>query len=216
VSLRIVVADDSVLLREGLAHLLNEAGYSVVATAEDAPALIRRTLRERPDLVVTDVRMPPNFTDDGLRAAVRIRQEMPEVAILALSQWVEAAGIYDLMKDGRGGVGYLLKDRIMEMKALSDAIEQLARGETVMDPQVVAQLMVIRDSSPLARLTAREREVLELMATGKSNSAIATALTITLGAVEKHVAAIFTKLDLPPNTADHRRVLAVLTALGIR
>jgi DNA-binding NarL/FixJ family response regulator len=213
---RIVVADDSLLLREGLARLLTEAGHTVVGLADSAPDLLREVRRRRPDLAVVDVRMPPGFTDDGLRAALELRREQPALAVLVLSQWVEAAAAKDLLADGRGGVGYLLKDRIVELDSLDDAVRRLAAGESVIDPQVVAELMVRRGPSPLERLTPREREVLALMAQGKSNAAIATALTITDGAVEKHVASIFTKLDLPPSPSDHRRVLAVLTALGLR
>ncbi|MDR1295365.1 MAG: response regulator transcription factor [Bifidobacteriaceae bacterium] len=215
-AVRIVVADDSVLLREGLARLLTEAGHIVVGTADSAPDLLREVRRTRPDLAVVDVRMPPDLTDDGLRAARELRRELPDLAVLVLSQWVEASAARDLLADGRGGAGYLLKDRIVELDSLDDAIRRLAAGETVIDPQVVAQLMVRHSSSPLERLTPREAEVLNLMAQGKSNTAIAMALTVTGGAVEKHVASIFTKLDLPPSPSDHRRVLAVLTALGLR
>jgi DNA-binding NarL/FixJ family response regulator len=214
--LRIVVADDALLLREGLARLLTEAGHKVVATADSAPALLAAARQWRPDLAVVDVRMPPDFTDDGLRAAIALRRELPDLAVLVLSQWIEAEAARELLADGRGGVGYLLKDRVQDLDSLADAIDRLAADGTVMDPEVVAQLMIRPGTSPLERLTARESEVLALMAAGRSNAAIATGLFITEGAVEKHVASIFTKLDLAPSADDHRRVLAVLMAVGRR
>ncbi|MDR1189994.1 MAG: response regulator transcription factor [Bifidobacteriaceae bacterium] len=212
--LRIVVADDSVLLREGLARLLAEAGHLVVDTAASAPELLAAVRRSRPELAVVDVRMPPDFTDDGLRAAIELRAELPGLAVLVLSQWVEAGAARELLADGRGGAGYLLKDRVQDLGSLDQAIRRLAHGGTVIDPEVVAQLMVRPADSPLGRLTPREREVLGLMAEGKSNAAIASSLVVTEGAVEKHVASIFAKLDLAPSVSDHRRVLAVLMALG--
>jgi DNA-binding NarL/FixJ family response regulator len=173
-------------------------------------AVARRT---EPDLAVVDVRMPPGFRDDGLQAAIALRGESPGLAVLVLSQWVEAGAARELLADGRGGTGYLLKDRVQDLASLDEAIRRLAAGGTVIDPEVVAQLMVRPADSPLRRLTAREREVLGLMAEGKSNAAVAAALVITDGAVEKHVASIFMKLDLVPSANDHRRVLAVLMAL---
>jgi DNA-binding NarL/FixJ family response regulator len=211
--MRIVLAEDSVLLREGLVRLLEEAGHQVVAAVGDAAALVEAVEAESPDVGIVDVRMPPTFTDDGLRAAVRLRRERPGFRVLVLSQYVEEAYARELLATG-GGVGYLLKDRVADLAALSRALDRIAAGETVVDPEVVAQLMTAgRGGRELDRLTAREREVLALVADGRSNGAIAEALTVTLGAVEKHVASIFAKLDLAPSPDDHRRVLAVLAHL---
>jgi DNA-binding NarL/FixJ family response regulator len=211
--MRIVLAEDSVLLREGLIRLLEEAGHQVIAAVGDATGLVRAVRELGPDVGIVDVRMPPTFTDDGLRAAVLLRRERPDFAVLVLSQYVEEAYARELLATG-GGVGYLLKDRVADLDALSGALNRIAAGETVIDPEVVAQLMTTRrDGRELDRLTAREREVLALIADGRSNAAIAGALTVTGGAVEKHVASIFAKLDLAPSTDDHRRVLAVLAWL---
>jgi DNA-binding NarL/FixJ family response regulator len=212
--LRIVLGEDSVLLREGLQRLLTEAGHHVVAAVGDAESLVAAIVAERPDVAVVDVRMPPTFTDDGLRAALRARREAPGMGVLVLSQYVEDAYARDLLADGGRGVGYLLKDRVQDLDALSDALQRVAAGGSVMDPEVVAQLLVRRDvREPLATLTPREREVLSLMAEGRSNTAIANRLVVSEGAVEKHVSSIFNKLALAPSEADHRRVLAVLAWL---
>ncbi|WP_149202686.1 response regulator [Actinotalea subterranea] len=212
--MRIVLAEDSVLLREGLVRLLDEAGHTVVAAVEHADAIVPAVLEHRPDVAILDVRMPPTFTDDGLRAAVRAREAVPGLAVLVLSQYVEESYARDLLADGRGGVGYLLKDRVQDLDALADAVVRVAEGGTVLDPDVVAQLLVPRRvTDPLGSLTAREREVLALMAEGRSNTAIAQRLVVSDGAVEKHVGNLLMKLDLTPSTEDHRRVLAVLAWL---
>lgn len=211
--MRIVVADDSTLLREGLQLILADAGHQVVAGVGDGAALVDVALRERPDLAITDVRMPPSGSDEGLRAAVRIRQEWPQAPILVLSQYVVEAYADELLAAGDGSIGYLLKDRVADIDEFLAAVESVAGGGTVLDPQVIAQLMT-RRRDPLASLTAREREVLSLMAQGMSNAAIAARLVVTLGAVEKHTQRIFAKLQLSPeDTAGHRRVLAVLAFL---
>ncbi|MCB2174847.1 MAG: response regulator transcription factor [Actinomycetales bacterium] len=212
--MRILLAEDSVLLREGLVRLLEEAGHDVVATVEHADRIVPAALEHRPDVAVLDVRMPPTFTDDGLRAAVELRRLAPEIAVLVLSQYVEESYARDLLSDGRGGIGYLLKDRVQDLGALDDALHRVAAGGSALDPDVVAQLVAARrGTDPLARLTGREREVLMLMAEGRSNAAIAAALVISAGAVEKHVGNVFAKLDLPPDDNDHRRVRAVLAWL---
>lgn len=214
-TVRIVLAEDSVLLREGLVRLLAEAGHDVAAAVDDADALVPAVLEHRPDVAVVDVRMPPTFTDDGLRAAVEARRALPGLGVLVLSQYVEESYARDLLGDGSGGVGYLLKDRVQDLASLTDALDRVAAGGTVLDPEVVAQLLVRRPvAAPLARLTARERDVLALMAEGRSNAAIAQRLVVSEGAVEKHVGNVFTKLDLAPSDEDHRRVLAVVTWLG--
>lgn len=207
--MRVLIADDSFLLREGLARLLEELGHEVVAAVEDAPSVVPAALEHEPDLAVVDVRMPPTGTDDGLRAAVELRRRRPETAVLVLSQYVEESYAGDLLATG-GGVGYLLKDRVSALDELADALERVCAGGTVLDPTVVAQIFAARRATPLDRLTPREREVLGLMAEGRTNAAIARRLVVTLKAVEKHVASIFDKLDLPPSSDDHRRVLAVL------
>jgi DNA-binding NarL/FixJ family response regulator len=211
--MRIVVADDSTLLREGVQLILGDAGHQVVAGVGDGTALVEAALRERPDLVITDVRMPPSGTDEGLRAAVRIREEWPDAPILVLSQYVVEAYADELLAAGIGSIGYLLKDRVGDIDEFLAAVDSVAGGGTVLDPQVVAQLMT-RRRDPLATLTPREREVLSLMAQGMSNAAIAARLVVTSGAVEKHTQRIFAKLQLSPDdTAGHRRVLAVLAFL---
>ena len=207
--MRIVVADDSVLLREGLQLLLAEAGHEVVAAVGDGPSLVEAGLSHRPDLCVVDVRMPPSHTDEGLRAVVEMRQEWPEAKVMVLSQYVELSYAEDLLADGRGGMGYLLKDRVSDVQDFLGAIERVASGGTVIDPIVVSQL-IGRRRDPLAALTPRESEVLALMAEGHSNAGIAQAMTVTEGAVEKYTARVFTKLDLLPDDSGHRRVLAVL------
>jgi len=206
---RVVLAEDSVLLREGLVRLLEEAGCEVLAAVGDGEQLLAAAREHRPDVAVVDVRMPPSFTDEGLRAALAVREELPGTAVLVLSQYVEESYAGDLLATG-GGVGYLLKDRVSALAELSQALERLVAGGTVLDPTVVSQLFAARRARPLDRLTPREREVLGLMAEGRTNPAIARALVVTPKAVEKHVSAIFDKLDLPPSTDDHRRVLAVL------
>ncbi len=209
--MRIVIAEDSVLLRAGLTRILADAGEEVVATVGDADELIRVVHLHHPDLAIVDVRMPPTHTDDGLRAALRIRTELPEIGLLVLSQYVEAQYATDLLGANTSSIGYLLKDRIAEISEFLGAVRRVADGATVLDPEVVAQLLArSRQLDPLERLTPREREVLELMAEGRSNTAIARTLVVSDKAVEKHVGNIFTKLDLPPAPDDHRRVLAVL------
>ena len=211
-ALRVVVADDSVLLREGLVRMLAEAGVDVVGSYPDAERLLAELVGLAPDLVVLDVRMPPTFRDEGVRAAIRVRELLPQVGILLLSQYVEVAYAQELLSSGRGGIGYLLKDRVASLTELADAIERIASGGTVLDPEVVAQL-IGRRHDPLETLTPREREVLTAMAEGRTNAAIASALVIGVGAVEKNVTSIFQKLGLDDSGSDHRRVLAVLTWL---
>jgi len=212
--MRVVVADDAVLLREGLVRLLTENGHEVVAVVGDGPSLVSAVVEHRPEISIVDVRMPPSHTDEGLRAAVEARQLVPGSPVLVLSQYVEVSYADDLLADRRGGVGYLLKDRVAEITDFLDALARVAGGGTVLDPEVVAQLVTRRGRGPLDALTPREREVLALMAEGRSNTAIARTLVVTDGAVEKHVKNIFTKLDLPPDEEQHRRVLAVLAYLG--
>jgi DNA-binding NarL/FixJ family response regulator len=213
-SLRIVVADDAVLLREGLVRLLAEDGHQVVAAVGDGPALVDAVLAHRPDVSVVDVRMPPTHTDEGLRAAITARSRLPGAPVLVLSQYVEASYAADLLADGSGAVGYLLKDRVAKVAEFLDALHRVASGETVLDPQVIAQLLAgRRRNDPLGTLTARERELLALMAEGHSNTAIAQRLVLSASAVEKHIGNIFAKLGLPPDDAQHRRVLAVLAYL---
>jgi DNA-binding NarL/FixJ family response regulator len=208
---RAVIAEDLVLLREGLSRLLADNGVEVVAAVDNPDGLVTSVLLERPELAIVDVRLPPTFTDEGLRAALEIRRQVPETAILVLSQYVEQTYARELLADGRGGTGYLLKDRVIDIPQFLEAVHRVAAGGTALDPEVVAQLFAVRGASdPLERLTPREREVLGLMAEGRSNAGIAAALVLTVGAVEKHVANILQKLDLPPSDSDHRRVLAVL------
>jgi DNA-binding NarL/FixJ family response regulator len=210
--LRVVVADDSVLLREGLVRVLDEAGFDVVAAYGDGDAMLAALLEVAPDLVILDVRMPPSYRDEGVRAAIRARELMPDVGILLLSQYVEVAYAQELLSSGRGGVGYLLKDRVASLDQLRDAVERIATGGTVLDPEVVAHLLG-RRNDPLDSLTPREREVMSLMAEGRTNAAIGAALFIGIGAVEKNVTSIFQKLGLEDSGTDHRRVLAVLAYL---
>ncbi|MEV7011615.1 response regulator transcription factor [Streptosporangium sp. NPDC051022] len=207
--MRVVLAEDAVLLREGLIGLLERFGHPVVAAVGDVPSLVAAVEEHEPDIVVTDVRMPPAFTDEGLRAALTLRTARPGLPVLILSQYVQQAYVAELMD---GGIGYLLKDRIGHVREFVDALERVAAGATVVDPEVVRQLLA-RRRDPLRRLTPREHEVLALVAEGRSNSAVARTLVVTEAAVAKHIASILAKLDLPPAGDDHRRVLAVLAYL---
>lgn len=212
--MRIVVADDSVLLREGLQLLLGEAGHDVVAAVGDGPGFVDAVLEHRPDLAIVDVRMPPSHTDEGLRAAVAVRRAWPGGRVLVLSQYVVASYADELLASGEGGVGYLLKDRVSEVAEFLDALVTVQAGGTVLDPLVVRHLMG-RRHDPLLALTPREREVLTLMAEGRSNAAVAEALVVSLAAVEKHTQRIFAKLGLAPDDdQSHRRVLAVIRFLS--
>ncbi|MGI8696414.1 MAG: response regulator [Mycobacteriales bacterium] len=212
--MRVVIAEDAVLLREGITRLLEEAGITVVDAVGDGEALLRAVERQQPDACVVDVRMPPTFTDEGIKAGLVIRRQWPAVAVLVLSQYVEERYAVDLIAGETRGVGYLLKDRVADVADFVEALRRVAGGGTALDPEVVAQLLVrSRRRDPLARLTPRERDVLRLMAEGRSNGGIAEKLVVTDGAVEKHVSNIFTKLDLPPAEQDHRRVLAALRFL---
>jgi DNA-binding NarL/FixJ family response regulator len=211
---RVVIAEDLALLRDGLTRLLRDNGFDVVAAVQDGDALVHAVMLERPDVAIIDIRLPPTFRDEGLRAALTLRERAPETAVLIVSQYVEQAYAAELLAGGEGGVGYLLKDRIMEVDDFVDAVRRVAGGGTALDPEVVRQLFARQKADgPLERLTPRETEVLGLMAEGRSNSAIASQLVLTIGAVEKHVANIFMKLRLPPSDTDHRRVLAVLAYL---
>jgi DNA-binding NarL/FixJ family response regulator len=211
---RVVIADDSVLLREGIVRLLDDAGLEVVGQAGNAEDLLRRVRFDRPDVAIVDIRMPPSHTDEGLRAAQQIRQEHPAVGVLVLSQYVEPSYAMELLADNAEGVGYLLKDRVSDVGEFVGAVRRVGEGGSALDPAVVSQLVGRRrQRDPLDELTAREREVLELMAEGRSNAAIGEKLVITPRAVEKHVTSIFQKLNLPATAEDHRRVLAVLTFL---
>jgi DNA-binding NarL/FixJ family response regulator len=211
---RVVLAEDSVLLREGIARILGEAGIEVVGQAGDAEDLLRKVRAHKPDVAITDIRMPPTNTDEGLRAAHEIRGELPEVGVLVLSQYVEEGYALDLLADNAAGLGYLLKDRVGDVDAFIDAVRRVSDGGSALDPEVVSQLLGRkRRDDPLDELTAREREVLGLMAEGRSNHAIAEALVVTERAVEKHVTNIFSKLNLANTPEDHRRVLAVLAYL---
>jgi DNA-binding NarL/FixJ family response regulator len=212
--MRVVIADDSVLLREGIVRLLDEAGMDVVGQAGDAEDLIRKVLAHKPDVAVVDIRMPPTNTDDGLRAALEIRGAAPETGVLVLSEYLEEGYALDLVGDRPDGTGYLLKHRVAEIDRFVEAVRRVAEGGSVLDPEVIAHLVGRRRrDDPIAELTEREREVLSLMAEGRSNNAIAEHLVVTERAVEKHVTSIFNKLGLPPAAEDHRRVLAVLTFL---
>jgi DNA-binding NarL/FixJ family response regulator len=212
--MRVVVADDSVLLREGVVRLLQEAGFDVVGQAGDAEELIRKVGAHKPDVAVVDVRMPPTQTDEGLRAAAEIKRSRPETGVLVLSQVVEAGSALELFADGADGLGYLLKDRVADIDRFTDAVRRVAEGGSALDPEVVSLLLGRRRrEDPLGELTPREREVLELMAEGRSNVAISEAMVVTERAVEKHVTSIFGKLGLTPAAEDHRRVLAVLRYL---
>ena len=212
--LRVVLGEDSVLLLAGLVKLLESAGFEVVATAAEAISLVAAVEREHPDLVIADVRMPPTHTDEGIRAALAIRSRWPDIAILVLSQYVEERYAADLLSANTSSVGYLLKDRVADVADFLDALRRVAAGGTALDPEVVAQLLLRRGADPLQALTQRERDVLALMAEGRSNMEIATALVITDSAVSKHINSIFAKLGLHPGDTGHRRVLAVLRYLG--
>jgi DNA-binding NarL/FixJ family response regulator len=211
---RVVIAEDLALLREGLMRLLGEHGFEVVAAVEDGEALVAAVEEHDPHVCVVDVRLPPTFTDEGVRAALEARRRRPGLPVLVLSQYVEQTFAAELLSDGRGGVGYLLKDRVADVRDFVEAVRRVAEGGTALDPEAVAQLLGGRRDSALDELTPRERDVLALMAEGRSNAAIAESLVVTDGAVEKHVSSIFAKLGLPPSEQDHRRVLAVLAWLG--
>jgi DNA-binding NarL/FixJ family response regulator len=214
--MRVVIAEDSILVREGLTRLLGETGIEVAAAVGDAESFLRAVDAEQPDAVVVDVRLPPTFSDEGLRAALVVRQSWPRTGVLVLSQYVEERYATELLsgnRDPEAGVGYLLKDRVGNIAELLDALHRVAAGGSALDPEVVSQLLT-RRGRPLDTLTARERQVLALMAEGRSNTAIAAALVVGPGAVEKHISAIFAKLGLPPTDTENRRVLAVLAYLG--
>ncbi|NUS90948.1 MAG: response regulator transcription factor [Nocardia sp.] len=213
--LRVLIVEDSAILRDGLAGLLTERGHEIVAMAGDASRLNELVSRHDPDVAVVDVRLPPSFTDEGLLAAIELRRRFPMTGVLVFSQWIETRYATELLANGAGGVGYLLKDRVADVREFVDALYRVATGGTALDPEVVSQLMgASRHQDPLARLTPREREVLESMAQGLTNQAIAAALTVSERAVEKHIGNIFTKLDRPPSDTHHRRVLAVLRLKG--
>jgi DNA-binding NarL/FixJ family response regulator len=211
--MRVVIAEDSVLLREGLARLMEVGGIEVIDTVGDAEALLRSVERDRPDLVVADVRMPPDQSDEGVRAALVLRRQYPDLAILMLSQYVEERYAVELLTGQMRGIGYLLKDRVADVAEFLDSLQRVADGGTALDPEVVSQLLVRSNGSELDRLTPREREVLSHMAEGRSNAGIAAVLVLSEGAVSKHINAIFTKLGLPPSDSGNRRVLAILKFL---
>jgi DNA-binding NarL/FixJ family response regulator len=211
---RVVVADDSVLLREGIVRILADSGFDVVGQAGDAEDLIRKVSAHKPDVAIVDVRMPPTNTDDGLRAAQKIRADQPDTGVLVLSQYIEEGYALELLSENAEGVGYLLKDRVADVERFTESVRRVGEGGSALDPEVVAQLLGRRRrEDPLDELSPREREVLELMAEGRSNNAIAAQMVVTERAVEKHVTSIFGKLKLPPTAEDHRRVLAVLRYL---
>lgn len=213
--MRIVIAEDSAVLRDGLSLLLTTRGHEVAAAVTDADRLLSAVTTHSPDVAVVDVRMPPTFTDEGLRAAIQLRRTHPQVGVLVFSQHIETRYAADLLAGGAGGVGYLLKDRVADVRDFIAALDTIAGGGTVLDPEVITQVLgATRRGDDLDTLTTREREVLGLMAEGRTNTAIARTLYITEGSVEKHVSSIFTKLRLPPSESDHRRVLAVLRYLG--
>jgi DNA-binding NarL/FixJ family response regulator len=212
--MRVVLADDSLLLREGVARLLQDAGLEVVAQAGDAEDLLRKVGAHKPDIAIVDVKMPPTHTDEGLRAAAEIRDQHPGVGVLVLSQYIEEGYALDLLSDSAEGMGYLLKDRVADLDRFIDAVRRVGEGGSALDPEGVSRLLGRRRrEDPLQEISPREREVLALMAEGRSNHAIADQLVVTERAVEKHVTSIFSKLNLPPTAVDHRRVLAVLTYL---
>lgn len=212
--MRVVIAEDLALLRDGLMRLLRDNGIEVVAAVADGDALVREVVAQRPDLAVVDIRLPPGYRDEGLRAALEVRRQVPGTAVLVISQYVEQAYAEELLADRGGGIGYLLKDRVMHVADFLEAVRRVADGGTALDPDVVAQLFSRRRrDGPMERLTPREIEVLGLMAEGRSNAGIAETLVLSIGAVEKHVQSILSKLDLPQSSTDHRRVLAVLAYL---
>ncbi|MFF7749732.1 response regulator [Streptomyces sp. NPDC007971] len=211
--MRVVIAEDSVLLREGIVRLLEADGHEIVAAVGDADGLISQVEEHRPDLALSDVRMPPGFRDEGLRAVVEIRERQPDVALLVLSQYVEERYATRLLSGRTRALGYVLKDRVADVDEFLDAVRRVAEGSTVLDPEVVSQLLIRKQADPLERITAREREVLVLMAQGRSNAGIAAALVVSESTVAKHINGIFSKLDIPPADYDHRRVLAVLKFL---
>ena len=211
--MRVVIAEDLALLRDGLTRLLTESGFEVVAAVEDGPGLVRAVMGHKPDVCVVDVRLPPTFTDEGLRAALAAREQLPGLPVLVLSQYVEERYAVELLAGDAGGVGYLLKERVADVAEFVDAVHRVAGGGTCIDQEVIAQLMARGRRNPIDVLTPREREVLGLMAQGLSNVAIAKSLTVSDGAVEKHVGNIFSKLGLEPSAEEHRRVRAVLTFL---
>ncbi|ALG06905.1 response regulator transcription factor [Kibdelosporangium phytohabitans] len=214
--MRVVIAEDSVLLRAGIERLLADEGIETVAAVEDGERLLEVLDEHRPDLAIVDVRMPPTFTDEGLRAVLRARERMPDLPVLVLSQYVEERYAVELISSGAGGVGYLLKERVADVAEFVDAVNRVARGGTAIDQEVISQLMARGRRNPIDALTPREREVLGLMAQGMSNAAIAKSLTVSDGAVEKHVGNIFAKLGLEPSQEEHRRVRAVLAYLERR
>lgn len=215
--MRVVIAEDLALLREGLVALLREQDIEVVAQVEDGPGLLRAIAGHQPDLAIVDVRLPPTFSDEGLQAAIEARRRQPDLGVLVLSQYVETAYASELIGENTAGIGYLLKERVGDVRGFVDALHKVAEGGTVIDRQVVTQLLAPREGveGGLLRLTARERQVLELIAEGRSNTAIAESLVVTPGAVEKHITNIFSKLDLAACHDDHRRVLAVLAYLKV-
>ena len=214
-AVRIVIAEDLTLLREGLTRLLRDRGWEIVAAVDTGPALVDAIVEHRPDLALVDVRLPPSFTDEGVRAAIEARERVPGTPVLILSQYVEESYAGDLLASDEGGVGYLLKDRVADVRQFTESLQRVAGGGTAMDPEVVAQLLGRRDNrGPLGELTPRELEVLTLMAEGRSNTGIGIELGISASAIEKHVKQVFMKLDLPPSDSDHRRVLAVLKFLA--
>jgi DNA-binding NarL/FixJ family response regulator len=212
--MRVVIAEDSVLLRAGLTRLLTEGGFFVAAAVADGAELLRAVSEHHPALVVVDVRMPPTHTDEGIQAALVIRRQYPDTAVMVLSQYVEESYATDLLSTQTSAVGYLLKDRVAHVPDFLESLRRVAAGGTVLDPEVVGQLMARRRSNPMDSLTPREQEVLQLMAEGRSNTGIAEALRVSHSAVEKYISNIFAKLDLPPTATEHRRVLAVLRFLG--
>jgi DNA-binding NarL/FixJ family response regulator len=213
--MRIVIAEDSAVIRAGLAEILTDRGHEIVAAVGDAEALKDAVAADQPDVAIVDVRMPPSHTDEGLRAAIAIRRDHPGVGILVFSQYIETRYAADLLATGTGGIGYLLKDRVADVAEFTDAITRIAAGGTALDPEVVSGLLnASRHANTLGTLTAREQDVLALMAEGRSNSAIADRIFVSERAVEKHISNIFTRLNLPPSDSDHRRVLAVLAYLG--
>ncbi len=214
-AIRVAIAEDSVILRDGLVQLLSGRGFEITDAVGDPSGLQAAIARDRPDVAVVDIRMPPTFTDEGLRAAIELRGRHPGLGILLFSQYIETRYAADLLADDAAGIGYLLKDRVADVSDFVEALVRVASGGTALDPEVVTQLLgATRRAGSISGLSAREREVLSLMAEGRSNAAIAATLVISEGAVEKHVANIFTKLDLPVSQSDHRRVLAVLRYLG--